>query len=232
MVPTGVTQVGGVILIAHGSDTFVAGFRTLWTGQVQSSLTQQVATSAAGALGASPEAARTIGTGVDMAAGMGPSIAVGVTRRLALVGAERATASVAVAYLDQGALALGHNAVGIRQGGTTAWVRFAGKAPGRVVPMLHGPNQRYAVTELAVTIEQANRAQTASRVLMASGPQAWGVLSPNCTTTARTVLQQAGIVVPQWSRTPFLLHLGLNHGAEITFVGGAVATGAPAIGRR
>jgi hypothetical protein len=34
--PTGVTQVGGVILIAHGADTFLAGFRSIYYGQVSS----------------------------------------------------------------------------------------------------------------------------------------------------------------------------------------------------
>ena len=50
--PTGITQVGGVILIAHGADTFVAGFRSVLSGQVQQSLTQQGASAAAESLGA------------------------------------------------------------------------------------------------------------------------------------------------------------------------------------
>ena len=32
-VPTPVTTLGGIILIAHGSDTIIAGFRMLWFGK-------------------------------------------------------------------------------------------------------------------------------------------------------------------------------------------------------
>jgi hypothetical protein len=221
--PTGVTQVGGVILIAHGADTVVAGFRSMWYGAPQSTLTQRGATAAAQSLGASEQTARYIGTGTDLVAGVGPSIAVGVSRRLAIAGAERATERVAVAYLHRGALEMGHNAIGIRQGGTTAWVHFAGVPTGAVVPTAAPNTARYVVTELAVSAQAAARGAQAQRSLVAAGQQTWGYLGPNCTTTALKVLQEAGIVVPAWSRTPFLLHLGVNAGAEITIVGGTAA---------
>ena len=221
--PTGVTQVGGVILIAHGADTVVAGFRSIWSGQTQSTLTQRGATAAAQSLGASEQTARYIGTGADLVAGVGPSVAVGVSRRLAIAGAERATERVAIAYLHRGALEMGHNAVGIRQGGTTAWVHFAGTPTGAVMPAATPSAARYVVTELAVSSQQAARGAQAQRSLVAAGEQTWRYLGPNCTTTALKVLQEAGIVVPAWSRTPFLLHLGVRAGAEISIVGGTAA---------
>lgn len=39
--PTGITQVGGIILVSHGSGTVAASFRTLWHGQVQRALAQK-----------------------------------------------------------------------------------------------------------------------------------------------------------------------------------------------
>jgi hypothetical protein len=87
------------------------------------------------------------------------------------------------------------------------------------------PDARYVITEMVVTAEQARNASAASRVLMAEGMQTWGYLGPNCTTTTLRILREAGIVVPAWSRTPFLLHLGVRYGGEITVVGGAAAAG-------
>jgi hypothetical protein len=229
VLPEPATTVGGVILVAHGADTVVAGFRTLWHGEVQHSYTQQLGTAAARGFGASPEAARGIGTAVDIAAGVGPGLAVGVSRRLAIAGAERATERVAVAYLHRSALQMGHNAVGVTAGGRTAWVHFAGTSPGRVVPLFGGPGNGYILTELAVTTQQATRASAAVQALRAGAPQTWGFFGPNCTTVATRVLQEAGVVVPAWSRTPYLLHLGVNYGAEITVVAGTAATTMPVL---
>ena len=80
--PTGVTQVGGVILIAHGADTFNAGFRSIHSGQVQRSFTQQGASAAATKLGASEQTAAGVGTVVDLAAGLGPSVTITVALSL------------------------------------------------------------------------------------------------------------------------------------------------------
>ena len=80
-----------------------------------------------------------------------------------------------------------------------------------------------------MTTEQAGRAANPSQRLLGLGPQEWALFGPNCTTTVRTVLQEAGIVVPAWSQTPFLLHLGVNVGPDITIVGGAAAALSPTI---
>ncbi len=231
VVPSGITQVGGVILIGHGADTIVAGFRSIYSGQVQQSFTQIGATAAAKSLGASSQTAQYIGTGADFAAGVGPSVAIGAMRRLAIAGASASSERVAIAYLHRSALEMGHNAVGIRQGGVTAWFHFAGVPTGRVVAT-NAPGAKYVVTELAVTGTQAGRAATAARAMTAAGEQKWGYLGPNCTTTALTVLKQAGIAVPVWSRSPLLLHWGLNAGSEITIVGGTAAALGGASGTR
>ena len=219
--------VGGVILIAHGSDTLIAGFRTLWSGEVTHSLTQTGTTRAAESLGASPETAQWIGVGADFAAGVGPAVGVSITRRLAIAGAEQASTRVAVAYLHRSALQMGHNAVGVRTGATTAWVHFAGVPRGAVEAMRRGPNASYMITELAVTGQQAARAVRAQQALIAAGTQTWRYFGPNCTTTALTVLRQGGVVVPAWSISPGLLHLGVRAGAEVTFVAGAIGSTAP-----
>lgn len=227
VLPEPATTVGGIILVAHGTDTVVAGFRTLWYGEVQHSVTQQLGTAAARGLGASESTARGIGTGIDIAAGVGPALGVSLTRRLAIAGAEQASERVAVAYLSRSAFQMGHNAVGVTAGGKTAWVHFAGTSPGRVVPLLGGPGKGYVLTELSVTAQQASRASAAVQTLRAAAPQTWGFLGPNCTTVATRVLREAGVVVPYWSQTPFLLHLGVNAGAEITVMAGTAATVSP-----
>ncbi len=229
ILPEPATTVGGIILVAHGTDTVVAGFRTLWYGEVQGTLTQQAGAAAARGLGASPQTARMVGTGVDLAAGVGPSLALGVTRRLAIAGAERSAATVAVAYLPRRALEMGHNAVGVRVGQTSSWVEFVGAPVGKVMRMpTRELGNGYIVTELTVSAPQAARAMAAQQSLQALGRQNWGLLSPNCTTTALQVLRQAGVVVPAWSRSPYLLQLGVRAGPEITVFGGTAAAAAPA----
>jgi len=164
----------------------------------------------------------------DLAAGLSPSVTITVARKLAIWGAANASERVAVAYLHRSAPEVGHNAVGIRQGGVTAWIHFCRQESRPGGPRLP-PSARsgYVITELAVTTEQAGRAANPSQRLLGLGPQEWALFGPNCTTTVRTVLQEAGIVVPAWSRTPFLLHLGVNVGPDITIVGGAAAALSP-----
>lgn len=229
--PEPLTTVGGVILVTHGSDTVVAGFRSLFYGEVQQSFTQQGAQATASALGASPQTSRRIGIGVDIAAGIGPSIVTSIGRRVAIAGAQHSGSRVAIAYLNQGAMRYGHNAVGVTVNNSTAWFHlsglpratFSGIAPGAV------PRMGFVVTELAVTGTQAGRAARVSRELMRAGEVTWKTMGPNCTTTALQVLRQAGVVVPAWSQTPFLLYTGVKLGSEITVVGGAAATVAPAL---
>lgn len=229
ILPEPATTVGGIILVAHGSDTVVAGFRTLWYGEVQATLTQQAGTAAARGLGASPQAAQRIGTGIDIVAGVGPSLGVSVSRRLAIAAAERSSATVAVAYLPRRALEMGHNAVGVRVGQTSTWVEFVGVPVGKVMRMpTRELGNGYIVTELAVSSPQAARALAGQQALQALGRQTWGLVGPNCTTTALHVLREAGVVMPAWSRTPFLLQLGVRAGPEITVFGAAAASAVPA----
>jgi len=86
--PTMLTKVAGVATGLHSIDTIVAGARTLWTGQVQHTLTHQAGAGAARMAGASERTANWVGTGADVLAGVGPSIGVSVSRRLAISGAE------------------------------------------------------------------------------------------------------------------------------------------------
>ena len=234
--PEPATTIGGVILVAHGSDTIVAGFRSLFYGEVQESFTQQGAQAAAGALGASPQTARRIGIGVDVTAGIGPSIAMSVSRRLAIAGAQRSTSKVAIAYLNQGALNYGHNAIGITVNNSTAWYHFAfTRRPMATFSQLATSGNRamqragFAITELAVTGAQAGRAQLISQQLIRGGEAAWRVTGPNCTTTTLQVLKESGVVIPVWAQSPFLLYSGVKFGTEITVVGGAAATASPVL---
>jgi RHS repeat-associated protein len=93
--PTGVTQVLGAVAVVHGVDTASTGLMTIWTGEVQHTLTEQAASGTARALGASETTAERIGTGVDLAAGIIPSAGVGLARAAATRGAVEASTQIA-----------------------------------------------------------------------------------------------------------------------------------------
>jgi hypothetical protein len=84
--PTLATKVGGVALATHGVDNTWAGFWQLWTGVPQRSLTEESAAKLAQALGASPETAETIGTGVDIAVPLVLTLGLGGARIAAIRG--------------------------------------------------------------------------------------------------------------------------------------------------
>lgn len=91
--PTGVTQVLGVVAVVHGADDAATGLTQLWTGGVQQTLTEQAATAASTALGATPELAANIGSSVDMfAGGISPS---NLEKVAVKKGAERAAKELA-----------------------------------------------------------------------------------------------------------------------------------------
>jgi hypothetical protein len=138
--PEPLTTAGGLVLVAHGSDTIIAGFRTLWHGEVKESFTQQGASAAAEALGASTKTANTVGTGIDIAAGVAPSLSSSVLRHVSINAAKKAGSKtyIAVLYTKKGAPRVGregHNMVGIRpsSGGSTVWYEYFGRPRGRVI---------------------------------------------------------------------------------------------------
>jgi RHS repeat-associated protein len=247
--PTLATKVGGVALFTHGGDTTLTGLQTLWTGQVQHTLTQRVGENAAEGLGADPETARWVGTGVDFVAGVGPSVAVSASRRFALVGAEKSTERVTLAYIPRGSSELGHNAVGITVGGQTRWfdLRRTGDAAkfrelgGRiteggitelpqteqlVVSLLEKQGAKF--TSIAVSASRSSAGLRTAEGLVANFHGTWGLLGPNCSTTVLDVLQSAGVAVPAgFGRTPLLLHVGVNYGYEITAFTSVLATTSP-----
>lgn len=71
--PTMLTKVGGGVLVAHGSDNLIAGFRQAWSGRPAESMTQQGATALASSLGADPVTASRIGVGIDIGVGLAGS---------------------------------------------------------------------------------------------------------------------------------------------------------------
>jgi hypothetical protein len=84
--PTTLTKFGGTALGAHGADTVSTGFWQLWTGQRQRTLTDKAAETVALRLGADPETAETIGTGVDIAVPLVVSLGIGAARIAAIRG--------------------------------------------------------------------------------------------------------------------------------------------------
>ncbi len=78
--PTTVTKVAGVALGAHGIDTFQAGTRALYTGEVTQTETHKAGAATARWVGASPQVAEWAGVGADLLMSVGPS-AVGAMSR-------------------------------------------------------------------------------------------------------------------------------------------------------
>ncbi len=221
--PTGLTKVGGVLLLGHAVDTGQTALRTIWSGEVKHTLTQQAGEAVATAAGASPETARKIGIGVDIAAGAGPSVAVAAGRRLAVTGAEEG-ASMSLAYLHRGATQIGHNAVGVASEGRTLWFDLAGK-PAASFAERAAPKASYLMTEIPVAASSARTAMsTAEKLTLDLGSTVWKACGPNCATTAREVLTAGGVATPEWARTPLLLHLGVNYGYEATAAASAATT--------
>lgn len=239
MVPSGITQVIGVVLVGHGADTFAAGFRTWGSGEVQPTYTQQGTAAAASAMGASARTAQLVGDGVDLGVAFAPGAIIGGMQRIMTWGASTSTTRITLAYARSptpplnAETVLGHNAIGVQQGGTTVWVEWLGMPRGRVVRMSTPPDPTASVlTDIAVTTERASRAMFEQQRLMRAGTQRWrAFLGPNCTTTALDVLHAAGIVIPVWSRSPVLLNLGLRGGVETSIVLGTLGAGAASMGR-
>jgi len=65
--PTTLTKVGGVVLAAHGTDTFGTGIREVWTGEPTKTLTQQAGESVARGMGANEKQAERAGIVLDVA---------------------------------------------------------------------------------------------------------------------------------------------------------------------
>ncbi|KAL2802677.1 hypothetical protein BJX63DRAFT_437639 [Aspergillus granulosus] len=93
--PTGVTQVLGAVAIVHGSDTVLTGLETLWTGEIQKTATEMIATEGAKAMGASEQTAERIGMVTDFVAGVGPSVAISLTKKATTTAITEATTEIA-----------------------------------------------------------------------------------------------------------------------------------------
>lgn len=235
IMPEPATTIGGIILIAHGGDTLAAGFRSLFNGKVAETYTAKGAERVARVAGASNGAAEAIGIGADLAAGLGPSLAVTASRRIAMSAATLDQPRVLVAYANAKTMSklndeiafFGHNKVGVSRGSSTAWFEFAGKDNGRFMAARTTPSGKdgFVVTSLRVTSAQAERGAVAVDRLRARGQANWSVCGPNCTTTAAEVLREAGVAIPIWARTPFLLSTGVRKGGEVTVLGAGAATG-------
>jgi hypothetical protein len=78
--PTMASKAGCVVFGLHGSDTFIAGARQVWTGRDTVDLTQAGSSKLARTLGASPEAADRIGLAVDIGVPLAMSAWLAATR--------------------------------------------------------------------------------------------------------------------------------------------------------
>jgi hypothetical protein len=229
--PTMLTKAAGAVMAVHGADTFVAGARTMWTGQVQQTATQQLATQGARTLGASEQTAERIGAGVDIAAGVGPAVGTQLMRRAAMKAAEAgAPDAVTVGYKANPGMPYGHNRVAVTSGGDTQAFHLAGPID-RPNGVNFGSTRMTAQTtqaSVAVSPAQARAGAAAAQQLVDRGASTWTLLGNNCTTTARSVATAGGVGTPEWARSPSLLPFAVRNGYSVTAAGGATGSVAPA----
>ena len=218
--PTMATKAGGIVLGAHALDTLGHGIASIATDEPQETFTQQAGEGVALYAGADPTTAHWIGVGTDVVAGAGPSLGVGISRRLAIrtlatVEAEGG-AALTVGYLGRGGIEMGHNVVGVTRGGTTTWFHLAGDitAEGGVsFARRSAPSSQYLISTFAVDAAAADRAfASAGRMGVELSPSTWTFLGNNCSTTAIAVLREGGVTAPLWARTPSLVYFGVNYG--------------------
>lgn len=233
--PTFLTKAGGTILIAHSADTIVAGLQSIWNGAIQETRTHQGAATLARSAGVSERYVGPVATGVDVAAGVGPSVMTQVARYAAINAAQQATDRVAIAWLSQGVRGMDHVAVGVGRGRWMQWFDLAAegagplKAEGAVsFAVRKMPHEGYVVTQIAVPAERAATALRSSHRLAAEGSKTWNMFGPNCATTSMKILQEGGVAIPAWARAPAALHFGVRHGYAVTALGSAAAGAAPA----
>lgn len=240
--PTMATKVGGTVLIVHGLDTLTTGVQTLWTDTPQETFTMRAGEGVALYAGASPETAHWVGVGTDVVAGVGPSIGVGISRRLAITTVTqveaRGGAAISLGYLGRGGTNVGHNVVGITTEGRTVWYDLALNADDAAeFGLTRAPNpSRYSVTTFSVDAARAERALVEANAMSRElTPSVYSYLTNNCTTSAARVLRYGGVAQPAWARSPSLLYFGTNYGylmtagtsGVISFTTGAMSQGHP-----
>jgi RHS repeat-associated protein len=166
--PTGVTQVLGAIAVVHGVDTASTGLLTIWTGEVQHTLTEQAASGAARELGASDTTAARIGTGVDLAAGIIPSAGVGLARAAATRGAVEVTAQTATHAAPEVAA----------QTATHAAPQAAAQTATHAAPQAAAQTATHAAPQAAAQTATHAAPQAAAQTATHAAPQAAASASP------------------------------------------------------
>lgn len=250
--PTLLTKVGCGIGVVHTADTCSTAILTLSTGTVTQTLTHELGENAALGLGATPAEARWAGTALDVTAGAGPSLAVGISRRFAVSAGEASLSlatrpsPVVIALSEDGLGAAsrelgergllglaGHNKVGVTLADETVsqWSHLAGHPLARFSSAT-APDAQYVVTEVAVSASGALRAQQTMSLLSRAGSTPWTVFGNNCATSAATVLRSGGVVLPAGSSlSPTILGLSLRYGWQTTALGATSAAVAPSTSR-
>jgi hypothetical protein len=119
--PEPLTSAGGALLYVHGADTFSTGLETWRTEEVQDTRTQQFAESVALDVGASPEWARGVGIGFDIAVGAGASLVTSSARVGVQEGAEIGLRELSEAAAREGGE--GTSVVVLREGASASLER-------------------------------------------------------------------------------------------------------------
>jgi len=194
--------IGGGVVAAHGVDTMVSGWRTLWSGQDVDTFTSQGLQAA----GMERRTANLVDAGIGVVGSLGSSAG---TRALTASGE---VASVSVAFRT--GTPVGHNMVGVTTQSGTQWshlvvdgarttevsgarVLLEGNA---VVTAGRAPSAAYSVVTVPVTAARAEAALEAANALR--GPAgAYSYLGNNCATYAADVMRAGGVSTP-WFTTP------------------------------
>src|SRR5262249_48181722 len=217
-------------------------------GTVTTTFTHQAGEAGALELGATPDQARWVGTGFDVVVGAGPSIGVGIGRRLATSSAEatitlatrpgpvgsvlteEGSAAASRELAERGLIGLaGHNKVAVQVGeeGAQQWFHLAG-LPQAEFGAAVAPDARYIAaltTRIPVSLQGGVRALGTAYELEQGAAVTWRVLGPNCATAAAQVLRSGGVILPAGSSlSPTMLGVSARFGWQITATGAAAGS--------
>lgn len=227
-----VTKVFGTalagVLVAHGSDTVAAGYRTLRDGVVHDTYTHQLAENAARAAGVPERGAWWIGFGTDLLAGAAPGAGVSLIRGAGTQVVGEADALLLATRQRGTDSSAWHSMVGVRLDGVERWgdlvrdgrtgmLQWVDRPPATGT-VLRRPISGMWIREIPVEAGQAGAAREAMDALNTRFGRGglepmvpWSRSGPNCATAACDVLTAGGLDLPSWAnKHPATLNLSTH----------------------
>ena len=213
-----VAQVTGGVMLAHGLDDFIAGARTLVSGKPADTFTKTVAQKIALAAGATPDAASTIATVVDVTVGIAPAMGLQLSRWGAI--AADSKNSISLAYEPHNWKTAGRLRIGAQSDGHLVWYqgKYESSSP-RLFALrdASAPTKPRSFLSVAVSQKDIDRAYWPIGYLLNEPMWPVTVFGRTCASNAWLLTNTAGIASPVWGAlSPALLPFSIRHGFALT----------------